>query len=53
MSPRIRRLMFLLACLCVLPVLNLLSTIHSGLIGDYVAWLMLGLALFTLAFAAS
>jgi multicomponent Na+:H+ antiporter subunit D len=35
------------------PMLQLLEAIHSGLIGDYVAWLMAGLALFTLAFALS
>ena len=35
------------------PVIKTLNQIHSGLIGDYVAWIMLGLALFTVAFAFS
>ncbi|WP_428485696.1 complex I subunit 5 family protein [Rhodopila sp.] len=35
------------------PVLNALSTIHSGLIGDYVTWVMVGLALFGVVFAFS
>ncbi len=35
------------------PISHLLSMIHSGLIGDYVAWMMVGLALFVLAFAFS
>ncbi len=33
------------------PLLTVLETVHSGLVGDYVAWLALGLALFALAFA--
>jgi multicomponent Na+:H+ antiporter subunit D len=33
------------------PVLDALSALHSGMIGDYVAWVAVGLALFTLAFA--
>ena len=33
------------------PPLRLMRDIHSGLIGDYVAWLVVGLALLTLAFA--
>lgn len=33
------------------PALGLLEGVHSGLIGDYVAWLVVGLALFTMAFA--
>ncbi len=32
------------------PVLQGLSGLHSGLIGDYVAWMMLGVALFAVAF---
>jgi multicomponent Na+:H+ antiporter subunit D len=35
------------------PVLQALRLVHSGLIGDYVAWLVLGLALFALVFAMS
>ena len=35
------------------PVLQVLERVHSGLIGDYVAWLVVGLALFTIAFAVS
>ncbi len=35
------------------PVLMALNRVHSGLIGDYVAWIVLGLALFTVAFAFS
>jgi multicomponent Na+:H+ antiporter subunit D len=35
------------------PVVKTLNRIHSGLIGDYVAWIMLGLALFAMAFAFS
>ena len=35
------------------PPLRLLEAVHSGLIGDYVAWLAVGLALFTLVFALS
>lgn len=30
---------------------RLLDAVHSGLIGDYVAWLVLGLGLFALALA--
>jgi multicomponent Na+:H+ antiporter subunit D len=30
---------------------RLLEALHSGLIGDYVAWLVLGLGLFALALA--
>ncbi len=37
----------------VRPFLDRLQKIHSGLIGDYVAWLTLGLALFAAAFALS
>ncbi len=33
------------------PVLRVLSGLHSGLVGDYVAWMMLGVALFAVAFA--
>jgi multicomponent Na+:H+ antiporter subunit D len=33
------------------PVFQTLNEIHSGLIGDYVAWMMLGLALFAVACA--
>jgi multicomponent Na+:H+ antiporter subunit D len=32
------------------PALHVLRAIHSGLVGDYVAWLVVGLALFALAF---
>ena len=32
------------------PVLNGLQTLHSGLVGDYVAWIAMGLALWALAF---
>jgi multicomponent Na+:H+ antiporter subunit D len=32
------------------PVFAALQTLHSGLIGDYIAWLTVGLALFTGAF---
>jgi multicomponent Na+:H+ antiporter subunit D len=35
------------------PPLDLLEKIHSGLIGDYVAWLVVGLALFALVSALS
>jgi multicomponent Na+:H+ antiporter subunit D len=35
------------------PVLDTLQAIHSGLIGDYVAWLTVGLALFAVVFAVS
>ena len=35
------------------PVVKTLNRIHSGLIGDYVAWIILGLALFTIAFTFS
>ncbi|HET9148464.1 MAG TPA: proton-conducting transporter membrane subunit [Acetobacteraceae bacterium] len=35
------------------PALGLLRTIHSGLISDYITWLVVGLALFGLTFALS
>ena len=35
------------------PVLKAITQVHSGLVGDYVAWLVLGLALFTIAAAFS
>ena len=35
------------------PVLHLLSVVHSGLVGDYIAWMMVGLTLFALAFGLS
>ena len=35
------------------PVANVLGNLHSGAVGDYVAWLVAGLALFTIAFALS
>lgn len=35
------------------PVLTLLRIIHSGMIADYITWLLIGLALFTLAFTLS
>ena len=34
----------------VRPVLELLSRLHSGLVGDYVVWLLVGLSLFAVAF---
>ena len=34
-------------------MLRLLEGVHSGLIGDYVAWLVVGLALFSITFALS
>jgi multicomponent Na+:H+ antiporter subunit D len=35
------------------PVLSVMQAIHSGLIGDYVTWLTVGLALFAVVFAVS
>jgi multicomponent Na+:H+ antiporter subunit D len=35
------------------PVSRFLNALHSGLIGDYVAWIMVGVALFAAAFALS
>ena len=35
------------------PMLRVLEGVHSGLIGDYVAWLAVGLALFSITFALS
>jgi multicomponent Na+:H+ antiporter subunit D len=37
----------------VAPVLDALQAVHSGLIGDYVTWLTVGLALFAIVFAVS
>ena len=33
------------------PLMHLLQAMHSGLIGDYVAWIVAGLALFVVAFS--
>jgi multicomponent Na+:H+ antiporter subunit D len=33
------------------PVVDALNAVHSGMIGDYVAWVAVGMALFTLVFA--
>jgi len=33
------------------PLFAALDWLHSGLVGDYVAWIVAGLALFALAFA--
>lgn len=35
------------------PVANALQALHSGLIGDYVTWIVVGLGLFALTFALS
>jgi multicomponent Na+:H+ antiporter subunit D len=35
------------------PVTATLDVLHSGLVGDYVTWLVVGLALFTASFALS
>jgi multicomponent Na+:H+ antiporter subunit D len=37
----------------VAPILDALQAVHSGLIGDYVTWLTVGLALFAIVFAVS
>jgi multicomponent Na+:H+ antiporter subunit D len=33
------------------PILSAMQTIHSGLIGDYVTWLVVGVALFSIVCA--
>ena len=35
------------------PPLDGLRVLHSGMVGDYAMWIMVGLALFTAAFAAT
>jgi multicomponent Na+:H+ antiporter subunit D len=32
------------------PLFHVLSSLHSGLVGDYVAWIVVGLAVFAIAF---
>jgi len=34
------------------PVLFVIDRLHDGLVGDYVTWIIAGLALFALSFAA-
>jgi multicomponent Na+:H+ antiporter subunit D len=47
------RLVVRSVALATRPLLGALQAIHSGLVGDYVAWLVVGLALFTIVFALS
>ena len=37
----------------VSPILGVMQAVHSGLIGDYVTWLTVGVALFAIVFAVS